>query len=106
MDKLLQMLLLPRPAALPAPVAPGEENAPPPTGDEQAPTAQGNEAPSAADVPSPPAVHPRAAASNAALSDGESSSEAYSEDADREGDRIIRTDFKYPVAKHFIPRFR
>ena len=72
---------------------------------------------------SPPAVPPPAAASKAALSDGESSSSdssAYSETADRGGDRVVHfqyidpeaimdtnwPDFKYLVAKHFIPRFR
>ena len=72
---------------------------------------------------SPTAVPPRATASKAALSDGDSSSSdssAYSENADRGGDRIVHfqyidpeaimdtdwPDFKYPVAKHFIPRFR
>ena len=65
------------PAALPVPAAPGEENASPSTGDsapstgdEQAPLAQGNKSPSAADVLTPPAAPPRAAASNAAISDG------------------------------------
>ena len=104
------------PAALCAPAAAGKENEAASTADadsstgDAAPSTQGNEA-----------VPPPAAASKAALSDGESStSSAYSETADRGGDRIVHfqyidpeaimdtdwPDFKYPVAKHFIPRFR
>ena len=128
------------PAALCAPAAAGKENEAASTADKDssagdaAPSTQGNEAvpPPAAALPpavpppaaaSPPAVPPPATASKAALSDGDSSSSdssAYSETADRGGDRIVHfqyidpeaimdtdwPDFKYPVAKHFIPRFR
>ena len=106
------------PAALCAPAAAGKENEAASTADKDSST--GDAAPSTQGTE---AVPPPATASKAALSDGDSSSSdssAYSETADRGGDRIVHfqyidpeaimdtdwPDFKYPVAKHFIPRFR
>ena len=117
------------PAALCAPAAAGKENEAASTADKDsstgdaAPSTQEDEAVPPPAAASPPAVPPPATASKAALSDGDSSSSdssAFSETADRGGDRIVHfqyidpeaimdtdwPDFKYPVAKHFIPRFR